>query len=88
MELSGSEFTRGIENIPKSCIEDGDLPSFELLQARVAFVCAYLNLDATFSDDVVRLIDQALKVRLLYVYISLEPFEKCADTNFKKTFKQ
>jgi hypothetical protein len=48
--------------IPKSCIEEGDLPTAEQLRNRIKFLSAYHGLETNFSNDVVQLVEQALQV--------------------------
>ena len=52
----------GIEGIPKTCSEDGDIPSHEALRTRMKFISAFHGLDGNFSNDVVVLLNQALQV--------------------------
>ncbi|KAI8897805.1 transcriptional coactivator Hfi1/Transcriptional adapter 1 [Globomyces pollinis-pini] len=52
---------KGIDGIPKTCLEEGDLPSHDALRARIKFISALQDLDGSFTNDVVSLVSQALE---------------------------
>ncbi|KAJ3350344.1 hypothetical protein HDU91_006261, partial [Kappamyces sp. JEL0680] len=60
-DLASPDFTKGMEGIPRSCLEDGDLISRDALKARIKFISGYLGLDAYISEDAVELINQGLE---------------------------
>ena len=55
----------GLETIPKTCLEEGDISSLDSLRARITFISGLNGLDGTFSDDSVLLLNQALHVDLI-----------------------
>ena len=57
LELKGS-----VEGIPKTCLEERDLPTGDQLHARIKFVSALNGLNASCSPQVVMLLNDALHV--------------------------
>jgi hypothetical protein len=51
--------------IPKSCLEEGDLPTTDQLRNRIKFLSAYHGLETGFGNEVVQLIEQALQVHFV-----------------------
>lgn len=52
-------YPKGITGIPKTCFEDGDLPSNDSLRTRMKFISAFQGLEG-FSSDAVLLLGRAL----------------------------
>ncbi|KAJ3271854.1 hypothetical protein HDV01_006139 [Terramyces sp. JEL0728] len=53
-------YPKGIDGIPKTCQEEGDIPTHEALRTRMKFISAFQGLDGSFSNDAVLLLNQAL----------------------------
>ena len=53
-----------MDGIPKTCFEEKTLPSADSLRNRMKFVSAFLDLDASFSNECVTLLGLALDAYL------------------------
>ena len=54
----------GVEGIPKSCVEERDLPTQEQLRSRIKFISSCQGLNPSFGNDVVNMMNDALQVYL------------------------
>ncbi|KAI8914211.1 transcriptional coactivator Hfi1/Transcriptional adapter 1 [Gorgonomyces haynaldii] len=60
-------FPKGVDSIPRTCVEEGDLPTKETLKQRIRFISAVQGLAGQPSNEVVDLISLALEVSYLRV---------------------
>ena len=62
--------TKAYEVIPRSCREEGDLPSIEGLEQRIKCIVALQGLDVKISPSVVDMMSNALDVNNVYLAFS------------------
>ena len=62
-EVEDFEF-KGVDGIPKTCVEERDLPTQEQLRSRLKFISAFQDINPSFGNEVVNLLNDAM-----YVYL-------------------